>query len=146
MDRRELLKMAASATLAGLASSAVAENHEHVHHDHTNNPHAKLIEATGTCIEKGNLCLTHCIQLLGEGKTEMSACAKSVMQMLTTCTALQELASQESTHVKELAKLASTVCKECEVECKKHADKHQACKDCLDACKDCNKECESLAA
>lgn len=145
MERRELFKAAAAITLAGLASPAIAESHEHMHHHHASNPYAKLIETTGDCIEKGNLCLTHCILLLSDGKSEMAACAKSVRQMLAICTALQQLATQEAPHVKDLAKLATTICKECEDECKKHADEHQACKECLESCKACKNECNSIA-
>ncbi len=150
MDRREVLKSVGAFTMAALASSAIADEHEHMnheaHHHHNANPYAKLIAAASDCIEKGNLCISHCLELLGDGDKEMAACAKSVQQTLAICSALQKLASQQSSHLGELAKLAAITCKECEDECKKHADKHEECKNCMDACKACRKECEALSA
>ena len=149
MDRRDVLKSAGAFTLAAMASAAWAEEHHHeqMHeHHHSGNPNTKIIETASACIEKGNLCVAHCLVLLGDGNKEMAACARSVQQTLAICTALQQLASQQSTHLGEMAKLAAKACKECEDECKKHADKHEECKSCMDACKDCRKECERLSA
>lgn len=150
MDRRDALKSAGAFALAALASSAMAAEHEHMqdheHHQHSANPYAKVIETAGNCIEKGNLCVAHCLVLLGDGDKEMAPCAKSVHQMLSVCTTLQQLAAQESKHLREIAKLAAQTCKECEQECKKHADKHEACKACMESCKACRKECEALSA
>lgn len=143
MDRRAALKTAGTLAIAALATPALAEPHSH--HHHGDQPNAQLIGTAGTCIEKGNLCIAHCLTLLGDGDKEMAACAKSVHQMLAVCTALQQLATQQSPHLGEMAKLAAATCKECEAECKKHADKHAACKDCMEACAACRKECESFA-
>ena len=143
MDRRDVLKGAGAIALAALASSAQAEMHEHHHGGPAN---AKLIGSASNCIEKGQVCLAHCLSLLGDGDKDMAGCAKSVNQMLAICSALQQLAAQESAHLAEMAKLAAQACKECEAECKKHADKHAPCKSCMEACADCRKECEKVAA
>lgn len=162
MDRREMLKNAGALALGSFTTSALAAQtpaspakpadvctndkmHEH-HHHHASNPYSKVIDTASTCIDKGNLCIAHCLMLLSDGEKEMAKCAQTVSQMLSTCTALQQLASQESKHVVEMAKLASAVCKECGDECKKHADKHEACKNCLDACKACAKDCDAITA
>jgi Cys-rich four helix bundle protein (predicted Tat secretion target) len=76
----------------------------------------------------------------------MSACAKSVNQMLALCGALQQLANQQSTYLPRLAALAMDACYQCEKECKKHADKHEACKACGQSCVNCAKECKKVAA
>lgn len=144
MDRRDVLKSAGAFTLAALSSAALAESHEH--HHHGGHPNAKVIGTATTCIEKGQICVAHCLTLLGDGDKAMAGCAKSVSQMLAVCSALQQLAIQESKHLKEIARLAAKTCQECEKECKKHADKHEVCKDCMDACTACRKECEALAA
>lgn len=145
MDRRELLKGAGALALAAMAGSAAAAN-KHEHHQHGGGAtNAKIIETAGVCIEKGQVCLAHCLTLLGDGDKEMAGCAKSVNQMLAICGALQQLAAQQSKHLAATAKIAAKACKECEVECKKHADMHEVCKDCMEACAACRKECEALA-
>ena len=144
MERRDLLKSAGLLALASLTNTARAE-HEHHHHMGAH-PNQKVMDTASECIQKGDVCLAHCLVLLGDGDKDMAACAKSVNQMLATCGALQQLAAQESSHLREMAKIAAVTCKECEAECKKHADKHEACKNCMESCKACRKECESLAA
>jgi Cys-rich four helix bundle protein (predicted Tat secretion target) len=152
MNRREALQGAGVLALAALAGSAFADDHEqmqdheHMHHHHDMTPNAKLIAAVGDCLEKGNVCIAHCLMLLADGKAEMGGCAKSVHQMLALCGALLQLSSLESSHAKALATIAAEACKECEDECKKHADEHEACKNCMNACKECHQQCESFAA
>jgi Cys-rich four helix bundle protein (predicted Tat secretion target) len=144
MERREVLKSVVALTLAAAAGSVTAA--QHTHHHHGTHPHSQLIGTVGTCIEKGQICIAHCLTLLGEGDKDIAACAKSVQQMLAFCSALQQLASQESPYLRETALIAAKACKDCEAECDKHADKHIACKDCREACADCRKECEALTA
>ena len=145
MNRREILLGAGGIALATIASQTLAGSDEHEHH-HAASGNQKLLETTGNCIIKGQLCVNHCLTLLGEGDKTLAACAKSVHQMLAVCAALQQLASYESKHLGEMAKLAMATCQECEDECRKHADKHASCKACADACADCHKECKALAA
>ncbi|MDP3683439.1 MAG: four-helix bundle copper-binding protein, partial [Ignavibacteria bacterium] len=92
MNRRELLL--SSVALAGAAiigKAQAAEGHEHHHHGAAVN--TGLISASSDCVQKGQVCLNHCLDLLGQGDKEMAACAKSVNQMLAICGALQQLAS-----------------------------------------------------
>lgn len=145
MNRRELLLSGVAlvgATIVGKAQAA--DRHEHHHHGSAVN--AALISAASDCVQKGQVCLSHCLTLLGQGDKEMAACAQSVNQMLAVCGALQQLASQESRYLKSQAKIAMDICKECEDECKKHADKHDACKACMDSCAACYKECKKAVA
>lgn len=152
MDRREAIKTATGAGLALLVGAAHAQSqpaaHDHAHHMHhaaVDNLQA-LIEATGTCINKGELCLAHCLVLLGDGDKAMAECAKSVNQMLVACRALNGLAAQGSRLTAAQAKIALDACSECEKACKKHADKHAECKACLEACIECGKQCKALSA
>lgn len=145
MNRRELLLGGAALAGASLVSKAfAADGHEHHHHGSV--PNAGLISATADCVQKGQVCLSHCLMLLGQGDKEMAACAQSVNQMLAICAATQQLAAQESTYLAKQAKIAMDACKQCEDECKKHADKHDACKACMDSCAACYKECKKIAA
>jgi len=143
MDRRELMQGAGAIVVAALGSAALAAEHDH-HEHHGAGGNQSLIAATGNCVEKGELCLAHCLVLLGDGDKEMAACAKSVNQMLAVCSALQKLASQSSKQAPALAKVALESCAECEKECKKHEDMHAECKACAEACAACGKECKAL--
>jgi Cys-rich four helix bundle protein (predicted Tat secretion target) len=152
MNRRELLLGAVAMTAAATAGKAFAAEHDHMNmdhstmvHDHKSARNDKLIAVASDCSLKANVCLDHCIDLLGQGDKEMAACAKSANQAAAVCVALQQLASSESKHLPQMAKLAMDVCKECEEECKK-TEKHPECKACKEACIACYEECKKIAA
>jgi len=144
MNRREVLLGSVALAGAAIVNRVQAAEGEHHHHDMSAN--AGLISAAADCIQKGQVCLNHCLYLLGQGDKDMAACAKSVNQMLALCTALQQLANQESAYLPKLAALAMDACNKCDDECKKHADKHEACKACGESCAACSKECKKIAA
>lgn len=146
MERRELLKGAGVLAMAALLEPAMAADEHHHHHDAGPKKGQALIASASDCIVKGQACLSHCLVLLGQGDKEMAACAQSVNQMLAICTALQQLASQESSYLPALAKLAGDVCRDCEKACRKHEKKHAECKACAEACAECAKQCKALAA
>jgi len=133
MDRREAFLGAGALAIGALASSARADDDPHAHH-HGAGPHAAVAGAAGDCVAKGEVCLHHCLMLLGDGDRTMAACAKSVHAMLATSHALQSLASQDSSLTTAMAKVAVEACKACEDECRKHEDKHAACHECAEAC------------
>ncbi len=141
MDRRTLLLGGAALAGAAMMGNVQAEEHHH-HHDTPMN--AGLATATADCVQKGQICLNHCLELLGQGEKDMAECAKAVNQMLALCGALQALVNQNSRLVKNLAAVALEACKQCQEACKKHADKHEACKACGDSCAACAKECQKL--
>src|SRR5512135_119406 len=153
MNRRDLLLGAAAMAAAATTGKAFASEHEHDHmnmamaHDH----HAmaarndKLIAVAADCVAKANVCLQHCLVLLGEGDTKMAACAQSSSQAAAVCVALQQLASAQSSHLPQMAKLAMDICKECEEECRK-TEQHPECKACKEACAACYAECKKIAA
>jgi Cys-rich four helix bundle protein (predicted Tat secretion target) len=151
MNRRDILKTTGALALAALAADAMATEEHHDHaamggHEGMKNPNLKLIETTGTCIEKGQICVNHCLMLLGDGDKEMAACARSVHQMMAMCGALQQMASYESKYLKALAKVTMDMCKDCEDECRKHEKKHSVCHDCAESCAACYKECKAVTA
>ena len=140
MDRREALIGTGMLALSALAVAerASAQESPHMHHG---GHYAALADAAGACASKGQVCVNHCLDLLGSGDKDMAACAKSASQMLSLCTALQGLANQDSRYVPGLAKVAMDACNDCEAECKKHADKHAPCKACMESCRTCANEC-----
>src|ERR1700747_1509032 len=138
MDRRQaVIGTTGLLALGGLA--AAAEESPHAHHGMR---HKALADAAGVCIARGQACLDHCLDLMGSGHNELAACAKSVTQMLSLCGALQNLANQDSKYLAKLASVTLDACLDCEEECKKHADKHEACKRCAESCAACAKECK----
>ncbi len=148
MNRRELLLGATAFAAAATAGRVFAAEHNHMNMEHTpSHPklNSNLIAAAADCVLKANICLQHCITLLGEGDKTMAACAKSSSEAIAICTALQQLASADSKQLPKLAKVAMEICKACEEECKK-TERHPECKACKDACIACYKECKAIAA
>lgn len=147
MNRREVLLGGVALASAAIIGRAQAEEikMDHEHHHYNMSANSGLISAAADCIQKGQVCINHCLYLLGQGDKDMAACAKSVSQMLAICGALQSLANQESTYLPELAAIARDACDACEDECKKHSDKHEACKACRESCAACAKECRKIA-
>lgn len=133
----------ATAASLGLSTSAnAAMDHKHMHHAIPAG-RQKVIDSASQCIKDGQACVQHCIDMFKMKDTSMAQCADTVQEMLATCTALSQLASYDSKHLKDFAKTCINVCKDCKKECDKHADKHAACKACADSCKDCIDACDN---
>lgn len=148
MNRRELLLGSMALAGAAIAGSAQAAEHGHMAHEHHHDAasgNAALAAAASDCLQKGEVCLSHCLDLLGQGDKDMADCAKSVNQMLALCGALQQLANQRSKQLPKLASIAMDACKQCEDICKKHADEHESCKACGESCAACYRECKKIA-
>jgi len=135
LDRRDVLR-------AGLAFTAFA-GVAHAAEETTQKPPAAqgpteaqqvLAKAIGQCVEAGNVCLEHCLNLLGRGDTSLAECAKSVRDMLAVCSAAQALVVSNSRHVKPTVQLCVDVCTDCERASRKHETHHAVCKACADAC------------
>ena len=147
MDRRTVLTGIGAIAAAAVSSAHAADkmDHEH-HHHHGPAKYQALLDATSACVNAGELCLAHCIMLLGEGDKSMATCARNVNQMLAMCRATQSLAAQDAEVLKAVAKVCAEACSSCEKACKEHADKHQECKNCMESCAACAKECKKVAA
>jgi Cys-rich four helix bundle protein (predicted Tat secretion target) len=151
MNRRDLLRVTALSglTLANAASRA-SDNPpappgmtgQHVHEAPPQ--YRALVTAASACVRTGDVCLSHCVTLLGEGNTEIAACARTVRDTIAACGALEQLAAANSPHVRELAKVVAQVCEDCRVECHKH-EQHSVCRDCERACQDCKQACDQAA-
>lgn len=147
MNRRELLLGAAAMAAAATAGKAFAAGHDHMAmaHDHKSKRNDKLIEVASDCVLKANICVQHCIVMMGQGEKDLAACAASSSQLVAMCAALQHFASAESKFLPQMAKLAMDICKDCENECKK-TERHPECKACGEACAACYNECKKIAA
>ena len=129
--RQILLGVGAAATVAyaGAASSAM-EGHDHSKHS-AQEP--DLLDATNSCLDKGQRCIAHCLVSFQEGDLELADCASKVNEMLAICDAFSYLLSSNSEYVKAYAGVCEQVCRDCEAECRKH-EEHIECKACADAC------------
>ncbi|MBS1159660.1 MAG: hypothetical protein H6R15_2079 [Proteobacteria bacterium] len=146
MDRRAALGTLAAAGFAAFAAnSASAEEHNH-HHHQAGPKYQALVDSAQSCLATGEACLSHCLELLGNGDKEMAACAKSVNQMLSMVETLRKLAIAESKFLPRYASLCAEMCADCEKECRKHENKHAECKACANSCAACLKECKSVSA
>jgi Cys-rich four helix bundle protein (predicted Tat secretion target) len=144
MNRRSVLGAAiGGASLVMATDKVFAEEHQH---EHAASAHIALSEAARQCVSSSDACLSHCLQLLTQGDTSLAACAKSVYQMSAICEALARLASANSEHLAEFAKVAHAMCLDCEKECRKHENEHATCKACADSCAACAKECKKHMA
>ena len=134
------------AAVAASAGSATAQTHDH--HDHAGhgaaNPHQELIDAALTCVNRGNVCLNHCIGRLSSGDTSLKDCARTVSSMLPLCEALAKLGAIDAPLLKVFAKVCIYACDDCEKECRKHAQHHAECKACAESCAECIKACKTL--
>jgi Cys-rich four helix bundle protein (predicted Tat secretion target) len=159
VSRRTALGFAAAAVAIGATAARAGDPHEGMDHskmDHSKMDHSAmhaamhggkhkaLIDTASDCIAKGEVCVAHCIELMKGGDTAMADCMKSVSIMMPMCGALVRLAALDASRLKEFAAVCKNVCEDCEAECKKHAEKHAVCKDCMDSCTACIKECKAL--
>ena len=146
-DRRKIL-LGAAALATGLASESALSSSDKGHHDHHHqkNPYTEIIDAALDCIKTGQACNDHCIQLIKAGDTTIADCMDVLAENLAMCGALAQMASYQSTHLAELAKVCIATCKDCEKECRKHEDKHEECKACAESCKECIAACKKIVA
>ncbi|MDH5485477.1 MAG: four-helix bundle copper-binding protein [Gammaproteobacteria bacterium] len=145
--RHMILGATAMATAAGLGLSGTASaamDHNHMHAIPAGRQ--KIIDSTLDCVKAGQACIQHCIDMFKMKDTSMAECADTVQEMLATCTAMSQMASYDSKHLKEFASLCIKVCKDCKKSCDIHADTHAACKACAESCADCIKSCKAYIA
>lgn len=148
-NRRTLLASAGGIATLAATTAAIAEtttpDHQNMNHGTAEtSPHQDVITAALDCVRQGNACMEHCINLFKVGDTTVAQCADNVSQMLPMCDTLAKLASYDSSHLKNLAKVCIAVCEECEKECRKHEMHHIPCKNCADSCLECIKACKAL--
>lgn len=164
MNRRQMVTSGSTMIASLVATSAWAatakKKNPSTEHQHTNTSgtegeschemmmetSAEVIRAAEHCVTTADICLAHCIQLLGEGDKVMAACAKRVIETKAICQTLATLASQKSTLLPKFAAVAKEACKACEEECRKHESHHKECKDCAEACAECVQACKGLLA
>jgi Cys-rich four helix bundle protein (predicted Tat secretion target) len=128
MTRRQLLLGAAYVVAASAAGARQAAAQGR-------GAPASLAQAVAGCIEAGNACMQHCLDLLAKGDESLGACAKSVHEMLAVCTATGVLLAGDSPLKARQVELCVAACAQCEQACEPHADHHAPCRRCRDACR-----------
>ena len=152
MNRRQFLGSAAAASAMSLAATMAHAHDAHAHHHHAAasassvaNPYEAVRRSAAGCVDAGQACLAHCVDLLGKGDTSMKDCARAVNQMLAFCGAVQNLAAQQSALLPQLAKICAQACEQCAAACKEHINHHAECKACYESCLKCIEECKKIA-
>jgi len=151
IDRKGFLQKAAVTALALTSAPALfadkkgRKEDEHQHHHRTGSNYPELVRAGNICLQDGRECLDHCIELVKRGDTNIAGCMDTVTEMLSVCQTLVDLASYNSRRMKEYAAVCIGFCEDCIYECKKHADRHEACRRCLESCERCMNECKKVA-
>jgi Cys-rich four helix bundle protein (predicted Tat secretion target) len=150
LSRRTLVALAAvvgATTVVGGARADDAGSDAGSHSGEGNttgsSKYKELIATARSCVNRGDVCVDHCIAALSSGNTELKDCLASVRAMLPMCDSLAKLAMLDAPRLKEFAKVCAAVCEDCEKECLKH-EKHVICKACAESCAACIKECKKL--
>ena len=145
MNRRHFIQSTLAASLATAATAAVAHgDHSHSGHDHAHNHagHGAAAEnarfaavhaAALSCVGAGKNCLAHCVRLLSAGDQSMAQCAKNANQMLALCTAVMDLAAQNSDLLPQVARACVKACEACAAACKEHINHHAECRACYES-------------
>ena len=156
LSRRGLLCGSAAAIAAATGGAALAADghdghgahaaHHTAHGAGSGARHAEVIAAAGVCVQNGEVCLAHCIQLLGEGDVSMKDCAASVSAMLPMAQTLARLAALDVKRLKLFALVAIDFFKDCAAACRAHEAHHAACRDCMACCEDAIAATEKMIA
>ncbi|MGQ0674021.1 MAG: four-helix bundle copper-binding protein [Hyphomicrobium sp.] len=151
LSRRGLLEASIGTALAAGALTAPAlagaGADDHAGHGASTGGAAKhqaLIDSALACVNRGEVCTAHCIELLAKGDTSIAECLRRVSAMLPMCRALSQFAALDAARLKDLARLCIDVCDDCEKECRRHETHHAVCKACAESCARCIKDCKAL--
>jgi Cys-rich four helix bundle protein (predicted Tat secretion target) len=149
MNRKQFVtKSAAVIATTGALTQLFGQDHKHDSNTMSspgkNSKYAKAMMAAIHCKLAAEVCLGHCIAEMANGDKSLGACATSTMEVIAACEAFTTLASQSSKFTKKLASLCEDICEACAKECKKHADHHKECKDCMESCNACAKEMDKI--
>ncbi len=149
LSRRNVLKGAGVLGLGTLAvmtaegmsgiSEAFAGDMEHHHHAGPSNQ--TMTDSIHACIQTGDECTAHCIEVIKTGDTSLIDCMKSVQETVAFCSGFAYISASDSKYLNAMCELAITICSDCQKQCEKHA-KHAQCKACGEACAECTKECK----
>ena len=134
LDRRNLLRVGVGLAAYASVARAADDGAQKPAAPAAANAGPTFAHAIAQCITAGNVCLDHCLVLLGSGDTSLAECSKAVRDMLAVCNAAQILVVSKPAYVKPAVQLCIDACTDCEGACRKHAEHHLVCKNCAEAC------------
>lgn len=108
-------------------------------------PEPAVYEAAHGCLNKGEACIAHCIGLVAAGDLSMSECLRASRDMHAVMQGLAAAAASGNPRLAAYAKVAMEFCRDCEAACRKHADHHIVCKECMEACGRTIAACQRIA-
>ncbi|WCL49894.1 four-helix bundle copper-binding protein [Leptospira sp. GIMC2001] len=147
MNRKEFIRNATvGVATVGIVSALSAQEHKHnMPATKSNKKYSKALMSAIHCKLAAEICLSHCIEEMGKGDKTLLGCATSTRETIAICDSFIQIASQDSKFTKKTAGLCAEICKNCAAECKKHAEHHAICKECMDSCLSCAKEMAALS-
>jgi hypothetical protein len=81
-DRRRLIlgMGAAAVAFTPLAGAMQSDSEQHAKHDHSKHSPQQpaVLDAVNGCLDKGQRCITHCLQMFREGDVSVADCAAKV--------------------------------------------------------------------
>lgn len=152
MDRREMLKATTGGLMLAAAGSTVfaaEKTKQPAAHQHTHeaNKYRGLIDAAANSVKNGQACISHGLVMLSQREyKDMAICAMRVGDMVAACTAIGQLANNNSPNLVKMAKVVMDICKDCEKECRKFEKEEETCKQTADSCVACFNECKKITA
>lgn len=151
INRRDFNAAASSVAAPGMVAisdNAIADDTGDVHrHRRRHEPkHRDLVEAALECVAKGQVCISHCLDLMATGYTSVAECAKSTSLMTPFCDIFARFAIADAALLKDMAKICVSVCEHCEQACREHEEEHVECYECAEACRDSIKACGKYLA
>jgi hypothetical protein len=107
----------------------------------------ECIDACFACAQVCRACADAC--LAEEDVRDMRQCIRLDLDCAALCQALAEIAARRTGYNEAVIRLTleacSQACRDCAMECGKHADHHEHCAMCRDACLACAKACDEVA-
>jgi Cys-rich four helix bundle protein (predicted Tat secretion target) len=143
MNRKKFIQTATVVAPLLYTANLLSQDAKSTDSGKTGGKYGALIDSASECIKKGELCISHCVDMMAGGDKTMGPCSKTVRDMLAMCETLSKLATSNSEFTKKHATLCLEVCKKCEDECRKHP-KHKVCMNCAESCKACSSEINKI--
>jgi len=107
---------------------------------------AAAIEACFDCAQACSACADAC--LAEESVAELRRCITSDLNCADVCLATGRVLSRQTEYdsavTQRMLEACIRACRNCEAECRNHADHHEHCARCAEACKACGDACAAL--
>ncbi len=98
------------------------------------------IDACLACLVTCEKCIPDCI------KSGNQECIRLCRDCADICTLVAKFDARGADYGQELHAICAKICRACAIECEKHANHHESCKECAEACRKCAAICEELAS